>query len=268
MAHKQPPRSRTQTTRRRAPKNRFTGLIVIAVLVVIMFLVALLLGNKEEKPQSSSTSIPISTANTPVSSVPEPPKEEVPPATGEYDVAGLPPLYNYENFIPDDYVLDLADIGSGHTMQAPAAAAYRDMVAAAAADGVILSPISGYRSHQHQTNNYNNKIQSYLAQGYSEAEAQLRTENYIAIPGTSEHEAGLAIDINSLEESFDTTPAFEWLQKHAAEYGFILRYRQETYDITHINYEPWHYRFVGANHAARIQQLGGITLEEYLALFD
>ena len=89
------------------------------------------------------------------------------------------------------------------------------------------------------------------------------TAQYIAVPGTSEHSLGLAVDLNSLEESFEQTAQFKWLIEHCAEYGFILRYPKDKEDITGISYEPWHYRYVGEDHAAKIMEQG-LCLEEYV----
>ena len=82
-------------------------------------------------------------------------------------------------------------------------------------------------------------------------------------PGTSEHNAGLAMDICSLEQSFDKTAEFRWLNEHAADYGFILRYTEEKQDVTKKIYEPWHWRYVGVENAKAIKA-SGKCLEEYL----
>ena len=88
-----------------------------------------------------------------------------------------------------------------------------------------------------------------------------------AYPGTSEHELGLAVDFNSVEESFENTREFQWLKTHAAEYGFIMRYAKEKQDITGVIYEPWHYRYVGEKHAKKINQMG-YCLEEYIEYLE
>lgn len=240
----------------------------MVVLVVLLFIAALLLTGKGASGQAPSSQQPQSavSSQSQSQSQPEPEGPVLPAATGPYDVEGLPLLFNYENPIPESYQMNLTDVGYGQQMDAQAAQAFLDMQAAAAEEGVELTPVSGYRSNETQTNNYNAAIQRYLAQGIDEQEAIRLTQRYYAIPGTSEHEAGLAMDINLIEDSFDQTPAFAWLQQHANEYGFLFRYRAETEEITHIAYEPWHYRFVGANHAAEIEKLG-LTLEEYTQLY-
>ena len=131
-------------------------------------------------------------------------------------------------------------------------------------DGVSLWIVSAYRSNEAQTQNYHGKIAEYESLGYSHEDAVIATSKYIAFPGTSEHSVGLAVDLNSLEESFEGTDAFRWLQEHCAEYGFIVRYPKDKIDITTINFEPWHYRYVGSNHAKHIMD-NGLCLEEYMA---
>lgn len=106
-------------------------------------------------------------------------------------------------------------------------------------------------------------MEEYKNLGYSEADAKLEAGKWVAVPGTSEHCLGYAADLCSLEESFENSEQFAWLQEHCAEYGFILRYPKDKVDITKISYEPWHYRYVGSNHAQIIMSQG-LCLEEYL----
>ena len=110
--------------------------------------------------------------------------------------------------------------------------------------------------------------QAYMAQGMSEEEAYAKTATETAIPGTSEHQTGLAADIvtptyQMLDAGFADTPAGQWLSEHAAEYGFVLRYPQDKQEVTGIIYESWHYRFVGKTHA-KLMKESGLCLEEYL----
>lgn len=184
---------------------------------------------------------------------------------GLYYEAAMPILVNPSNKLPDSYKPDVEVIGNGcsYSYDRTALVAYRAMAAAAKAEGIILSPVSAYRSHEKQTTNFNNKQKEYENMGYSPEEAYAATARLIAVPGTSEHELGLAIDLNSLETSFEETKTFKWLFAHCAEYGFILRYPKDKTDITDISYEPWHYRYVGSNHAKLIMEQG-ICLEEYL----
>ena len=271
-------RARRNKQRRRR-RTAFIALSAGALLVLflVIFLLVRLLG-KKEKPVEAPAEPVASMAEVQAGGVAVSlPQLNLPAAaSGPYDEAATPLLFNYDHSIPADYTSTLlaaggmVDIGNSQKMEAKAAAAYLDMSAAAKADGVTLLPLSGYRSNQRQTDNYKASIQRYLDQGYSSDEAKSRTEGYYAVPGTSEHEAGLAIDIgdtaapgSNIQDSFEKTRAFAWLQENSAKYGFILRYREEDFATTHIHYEPWHYRYVGANHAAVINQRN-VTLEEYV----
>ncbi|MCL2539416.1 MAG: D-alanyl-D-alanine carboxypeptidase family protein [Oscillospiraceae bacterium] len=176
---------------------------------------------------------------------------------------GKPILVNRSNYIPDDYDPDLVPIAGDNHLNRRAAEALGDMFDAAAADGISLWIVSAYRSNESQTRNFNNRKAQHMAEGKTEEEAYELTAAVIAVPGTSEHTLGLAVDINSLSVSFEDTAAFEWLIENCADYGFILRYAKDKTDKTGITFEPWHYRYVGSNHARRIMD-SGVCLEEYL----
>ncbi len=107
-----------------------------------------------------------------------------------------------------------------------------------------------------------------MAQGYSYEEAEELAGQVVAVPGTSEHQLGLALDLVSseyrkLDEEQENTKGFKWLKEYSWEYGFILRYPNGETDITGIIYEPWHFRYVGLEAAKEITE-AGLTLEEYL----
>lgn len=144
-----------------------------------------------------------------------------------------------------------------------AVASLNAMCVAALNDGIRLTCISTYRTYDYQQGLFNNRIQRYINQGYSETDAKVAAAKVVAKPGTSEHHMGLAVDFNSVEQSFENTNAFKWLQKNAADYGFIMRYAEDKQGITKIIYEPWHYRYVGVEHAKAINDLG-YCLEEYI----
>ncbi len=243
-------------------------LLVFGVVSLVRFFVA---SPAEETVPSASMPISVSAAAPASSSivVSSTPAIVIPPVTGEFDVAGIPPLYNRFNPIPEEATASLVLAPAGSLqMETTAAAAFNEMQAAAAADGITLYPVSGYRTNGEQSTNYNNSIQRYLSAGHSQEEATRLTEQYYAIPGTSEHEAGLAIDIGQIDDSFAQTDAYAWLQENCTQYGFIYRYEADTVDITHINWEPWHYRFIGVNHALEYERLGMHTLEEYVAYLE
>ncbi|MDD6275552.1 MAG: M15 family metallopeptidase [Clostridia bacterium] len=178
-------------------------------------------------------------------------------------------IVNGKYALPEGYKPTLAEAvkGSGVQLDYRVAPYYQAMYDAAKKDGITLTPISGYRSYERQKNNFENRIKQYMNEGMDKTEATKKAAEIIMIPGSSEHNAGLAMDICSLSESFENTDEFAWLNEHAADYGFILRYPKaaEKREITGVTYEPWHYRYVGVEAAKDIKSRG-ITLEEYLGL--
>ncbi len=144
----------------------------------------------------------------------------------------------------------------------------RKMMADCRAAGHGIQLISAYRRHSTQTTLYNNKVTYYLNLGYDEATAKTKAATVVAVPGTSEHELGLAVDLADsnypyLDEAQEKTDTQKWLMEHCWEYGFILRYPNSKTEITGIIYEPWHYRYVGTEVAKELHS-SGLCLEEYL----
>ena len=180
-------------------------------------------------------------------------------------------LVNQKYILPEDYTVQTAEVkGGGQSLDHRVVPHYNKMVEAAETDGIDLIPVSGYRSLSRQKNNFNRKIDYYSSLGYSKAEATRLAAKIVLMPGTSEHNAGLAMDFGTngnytLDENFANTDAFRWLSENAADYGFILRYEEDTQDITMITYEPWHWRYVGVEAAQEIKAQG-VTLEEYLGM--
>lgn len=177
-------------------------------------------------------------------------------------------LANAENPLPQDWSIQTEEVQNGYEMDKRAAPAMREMIQAAKEDGVELMLCSAYRSVKKQQQLFDRSQQAYMAQGMSEEEAYAKTATETAIPGTSEHQTGLAADIvtptyQMLDAGFADTPAGQWLSEHAAEYGFVLRYPQDKQEVTGIIYESWHYRFVGKTHA-KLMKESGLCLEEYL----
>ena len=176
-------------------------------------------------------------------------------------------VVNTKREIPGDYVPKLAEVASsGVYMDYRVAPYYNEMYAAAKKDGIILTPFSGYRSYARQQRNYNNLTQQYMSQyGLSKDAAAAKAATVILPPGTSEHNLGLAMDICNTNSTFKNQKEYKWLTEHAHEYGFILRYTAEKQPITGIIPEPWHWRFVGVEHAKAIKD-SGLCLEEYLGI--
>ncbi len=178
-------------------------------------------------------------------------------------------LVNRDYILPDGYKPKLENaVESGYGdiyLDERVAPYYNEMYKAAYKDGIHLVPISGYRSVDRQKRNFENKIDYYMDKGYSKVEATQKAATIILPPGTSEHNAGLAMDICSLEQNFEETEEFRWLCENAADYGFILRYPEDKQNITKIIYEPWHWRYVGVE-AAKAMKASGECLEEYLGV--
>ncbi len=177
-------------------------------------------------------------------------------------------LVNYENVLPSDSSIETEKINSKyarshHEFDVRAMDALKNMCVAAEQDGIDLFVISPYRTYNTQAGLYNAEVQEWLDAGYSQEAAEDKAATIVARPGTSEHNLGLAADFNSVEESFDQTATFRWLKNNAEKYGFIMRYPKDKQDITKVIYEPWHYRYVGVEHAKAINQLG-YCLEEYV----
>lgn len=185
------------------------------------------------------------------------------------DPESIPVLVNKQNKLPDHYQPDdLVTLTmpfihgatpESRKMRMEAAAAMEKMYAAAKQQGIYLLGVSAYRSHASQTNVFNSYVKN---DGYNKA------LTYSALPGTSEHETGLAIDVTggngkcAAEDCFGGTKEAGWLQEHAADFGFIIRYPKGKESITGYQYEPWHIRYVGKTIAEEIMGRG-ITLEEY-----
>lgn len=185
-------------------------------------------------------------------------------------------LVNAANPLPDDFTVKTVDIEGyeNRPFDARAATALEEMLADAEAAGNKLYLVSGYRTVARQKALFERKVATFVEEGLPREQAEKSAAQWVARPGTSEHNLGLAADIVSadwysshsdLTADFDATPQFAWLQAHCAEYGFILRYPKGKESITGVTYEPWHYRYVGKQAAQFIMQRG-ITLEEYKEL--
>lgn len=176
-------------------------------------------------------------------------------------------LVNKQHPIPEDYSFSLGVIRGSMLCDERIIVDLRSMMQAAKADGITLVIRSPYRTDDRQESNFNKRIREYMKKGYSYMEAYKASSRVITIPGSSEHQIGLALDITSdtyapLEEGFAETEAGQWLARHSYEYGFILRYPEGKEYITSIEYEPWHFRYVGKE-AATIMAQENICLEEF-----
>ncbi len=176
-------------------------------------------------------------------------------------------LVNPSHLLPDGFEVALAEFEGGH-VDARILDICKAMFADAKADGVSFRLVDAYRSYETQNAQYQKKVNSYIAKGYSLEDAEVKAATITARPNTSEHQTGLALDIvtpsyTKRDKGFANTDAFLWLYANAQDYGFILRYKQDKQEITKVIYEPWHWRFVGAQ-AARATKQSGECYEEYM----
>ncbi len=173
------------------------------------------------------------------------------------------------NMIPADHTLDLQEVEGGMKVDALCRDALAEMLADCRKAGHGVQIISAYRSNDTQKMLYSNKVNYYLDRGYDKAAAAKEAATVVAMPGTSEHELGLAVDLVDtdypyLDEAQENTDTQKWLMANCRKYGFILRYPNDKSSKTGIIYEPWHYRYVGTALAEELYTKG-LCLEEYLA---
>ena len=177
-------------------------------------------------------------------------------------------LVNPWNRLPEGYQAPLQGLGGGEQIDRRCYGALQDMLDGCRAAGMEPLICSAYRSQDTQERLFAGQVELWTSQGVSLEEARAEAGKVVAVPGTSEHQLGLAVDIvditnQILDESQENTPTQQWLMENSWKYGFILRYPNEKSGITGIIYEPWHYRYVGKEAAAEIYQQG-LCLEEYL----
>ena len=177
-------------------------------------------------------------------------------------------LVNNRHPIPENYEFTLGTIRGSLQCDERIIPSFLSMLQAAKEDGVTLEVCSPYRTLDRQEHLFDRKIVRYMKRGMSYMEAYKLAARVVNVPGTSEHQIGLALDIytdsyKTLDEGFGETAAGIWLRENCAEYGFILRYPKGKEYITGIEYEPWHFRYVGKTAAKEIMEQG-LTLEEYV----
>ena len=269
---RQQERKRQERIKKAKRKNIiiFIETLIIAVLTVALVVVSVkyasLKGNASLNPSgdNSNSSVASGTASSDTASADL--------LKAELDKWYMK-LVNPDNSVDQSFIsnVDLTEINSKYTsgsqsskmMDTRVVESFENMCKAAANAGITLISISAYRTYSYQSTLYNNRVQRCINEGMTRAEAEKKAATIVALPGTSEHHLGLAVDINSVETSFEDTAAFRWLQENAENYGFILRYPKDKQEITKIIYEPWHYRYVGVEHAKTINGLG-MCFEEYV----
>lgn len=177
-------------------------------------------------------------------------------------------VVNPWNPLPEDWVCDLVTLGDGRRVDSRCYEAFEEMMAACRDAGYAPFLCSAYRTQETQQSLYDNKVQRLMNSGMGEEEAKVEAAKAVAIPGTSEHQLGLAVDIvdanmQDLTDEQEKTETQKWLMANSWRYGFIHRYPNDKTDITGIIYEPWHYRYVGVETAQALRE-SGQCLEEYL----
>lgn len=177
-------------------------------------------------------------------------------------------LINKKHPIDENKRVDLIRIGAKQFISYEAYRPFLEMFGEMKKQGLNPVVCSSYRSIEKQEELFKSKCQYYITKGYNQSQSETLASTWVARPYYSEHHTGLALDIVSsdnqrLDESQEKTEEQQWLMKNSWKYGFILRYLKDSIDVTYVNYEPWHYRYVGKEIARTIYEKG-ITLEEYL----
>lgn len=250
---------RRQRRYREAMRNRAIAAVVLVALIVgAVFIVK---GCKKDE------TLPVDDQQGQQTDTPEE-NTQKPPANVDDE---LLTVVNPWNPLPEDWVCDLVTLSDGRRVDSRCYEAFEEMMAACRDAGYAPFLCSAYRTQETQQSLYDNKVQRLMNSGMGEEEAKVEAAKAVAIPGTSEHQLGLAVDIvdanmQDLTDEQEKTETQKWLMANSWRYGFIHRYPNDKTDITGIIYEPWHYRYVGLDAAKKIYDLG-VTLEEYLDMF-
>lgn len=171
-------------------------------------------------------------------------------------------VVNRWNELPEDYSVELTELSNGQKVDSRIYPYLQEMFNAARTEGIYPIVREGYRTAEEQQEILDDKIQTYINQGYSQSRAEKTAKEWVALPGTSEHQLGIAVDINADKSKCSNKEVYAWLAENAYKCGFILRYPPGKQEITGTSYEPWHYRYVGVEAAQEIYEQG-ICLEEY-----
>ena len=244
-------------------------IILMILVILILTIVYKYIAYKKEVQASLETSVNVeelyNTTNIEEAEViEEENKRDIDSHTSDWELL----LVNKNHKVPEGYTVELEEVENVHQVDKRIAESLKQMLSDARKEG--LSPIicSSYRTNAKQQKLYNNKVREYKRWGCSSEEAEELASYWVAIPGTGEHETGLAVDIVSrdyqiLDEKQEQTEVQRWLIDNSYKYGFTLRYPTDKKDITMINYEPWHYRYVGVDNATYMKE-HDMCLEEYI----
>lgn len=172
-------------------------------------------------------------------------------------------LVNRDHPLPDNYTINTVTLSNGQIVDARMYPYLQEMFDDMRADGIYPEVVSGWRTYEKQQQLMDEKIQEYVSEGYSYEDAKAKAEEWVAVPGTSEHQLGLAVDINADGVNSYGYEVYDWLLENAWKYGFVKRYPEDKTEITGIINEPWHYRYVGYD-AAKEMTEKNLCLEEYV----
>lgn len=274
---------------KRTLRTKIILLVILAVIIVPLIILYKSVGdttpkiklcdrnqteNSSENQEAQTTEPQTEPQTEPVSEEPQAVPET---KTDEKKPAAIIPITDAEKWnlaiintkypLPDSYAPTLSNAISGSNIQLDSRVSerYAEMYAAAKLSGCVLTPYSGYHSYALQETNYNRKVNFYVNQGISAEEANQKASAQVLPAGCSEHNAGLAMDIVSASSDFINTKEYKWLCENAYNYGFILRYPEDKTAITGMNFEPWHWRYVGTQAAKEMKEKNQ-CLEEYLGL--
>ena len=274
---------------KRTLRTKIILLVILAVIMVPLIILYKSVGdttpkiklydrnqteNSSENQEAQTTEPQTEPQTEPVSEEPQAVSET---KTAEKKPAAIIPITDAEKWnlaiintkypLPDSYAPTLSNAISGSNIQLDSRVSerYAEMYAAAKLSGCVLTPYSGYHSYALQETNYNRKVNFYVNQGISAEEANQKASAQVLPAGCSEHNAGLAMDIVSASSDFINTKEYKWLCENAHNYGFILRYPEDKTAITGMNFEPWHWRYVGTQAAKEMKEKNQ-CLEEYLGL--
>lgn len=250
-------------------KNTIFLLIILLILLIIMTMCLLMSkqNDEEEKSIIVSSNVPIKEQEDIL--IKE--EKEIDSKTSDWNLI----LVNKKNNVPEDYNVNLSEIEYGYLVDSRIEQDLRNMLSDARKQGLNPMICSAYRTQKKQEELYKAKTNEYIWDGYDEEKAKDLASYWVAIPGTGEHQTGLAVDIVShdyqiLDERQEQTEVQQWLIENSYKYGFVLRYPTEKKDLTMINYEPWHYRYVGKENAKFMREKNWCLEEfiEYLKSFD
>lgn len=267
--------------RRRTPRRQRSPLPLLLGLALLLFSAGLAAGwagasavrlaapKNLSAPNTAPSAQPAGALTLPAAEpTPDPASAPDKPVPAGTDWALV--LVNGETLLPEGFeVPALTQLQNGHAVDSRVYPALQRMMDDCRAAGLQPLICSSYRPEETQRTLFEQEVRNWLARGFAREEAEDRAAQWVARPGTSEHQTGLALDIvdltyQVLDHEQENTAVQRWLMAHCAEYGFILRYPTDKGELTGVNYEPWHYRYVGETAAREIMD-GGLCLEEYLS---